>query len=85
MQVLLDGKDAEFLAAQRAQYKWLERAQRVKIGLPCDGQSFNDETLEEFLERVESLKATGYHVPDYVAETIREEIAAARPSAEKGA
>mgnify|MGYP000476401623 CR=1 FL=1 len=47
----------------------------VPIGLPCDGQSFNDPDLQSFRERVVSLRAMGYRCPDSVLEKIDEEIA----------
>lgn len=47
----------------------------VPIGLSHDGESFNDPTLETFQDRLTTLRETGYTVPDYVFETIAEEIA----------
>jgi len=44
------------------------------IGLLCDGQTFNDLTLEDFLARVTSLRGMGYIVPDSVFKHIKEEI-----------
>lgn len=65
--------------------KWFERHQKVMemhksgtfepITLPCAGESFNDDTLEEFLDRLIELKNIGYRFPDYVIETVQEEIA----------
>lgn len=46
----------------------------VDIGLPHDGESFNDPTLEDFLARVTSLRDMGYVVPDRVIENIKQEI-----------
>lgn len=48
---------------------------KVEIGLPYDGESFTDGTLEEFKTTVQMLKDAGYRVPDYVFERIDEEIA----------
>lgn len=62
-------------AAHRAQMDFLQSAERAPIGLPHDGAGFNDPDLESFLARVTSLRAMGYRVPDYVLDTIREEIA----------
>lgn len=47
----------------------------VAIGLPHDGKTFNDATLEEFKERLLSLRAAGYSFPNYVLETVDAEIA----------
>jgi hypothetical protein len=46
------------------------------LGLPHDGESFNDETLEDFLARLLMLREAGYRFPDYVLERVREEITA---------
>lgn len=45
------------------------------IGLPYDGQSFNDPDLQSFLARLEQLKAAGYRFPDSVIEAVKAEIA----------
>lgn len=74
VQLLLSGQAAEYWAAYKAQRAWLEAAERVKIGLTYDGQSFDDDTLEEFLDRVTMLRDAGYHVPAYVFDAIREEM-----------
>ncbi len=67
--------DAEkFVAAHKAQMDFLENAERMPIGLPCDGETFNDPTLEEFRDRLAGLKAMGYNVPGWVFETIDDEI-----------
>jgi hypothetical protein len=51
----------------------LDKADFVNIGLPCDGESFNDETASECAERLESLRDMGYHVPQYAIDALREE------------
>ena len=63
---------------------WLERPHRVmemveqatheKIGLPYDGESFNDPDLESFLSRLLLLQKTGYKFPDYVIDRARSEL-----------
>ena len=45
------------------------------IGLPHDGQSFNDPTLEDFRARLIMLREAGYQFPDYVLEDVDAEIA----------
>ncbi len=70
-----DADCAAYFAAHRAQMDWLNTAKHKHIGLPYDGQSFNDDTLAEFLDRVVWLRDMGYHVPEYVIQDIREEIA----------
>jgi hypothetical protein len=49
------------------------------IGLPHDGDAFSDETANECADRLESLKALGYHVPQYAIDALREEAAGAHP------
>jgi hypothetical protein len=63
---------------------WYERHKQVMqmlkgckhelIGLPHDGETFNDPDLTSFYERVASLVAMGYNVPSHVLEDIRAEI-----------
>lgn len=44
-----------------------------KIGLPEDGETFNDGTAEECADRLEALRAIGYRVPQYAIDALREE------------
>jgi len=60
--------------AHAAQMQFLDTGEWNVIGLASDGQTFVDDTLESFLERVKNLKVAGYHVPDFVIESIEEEI-----------
>lgn len=55
---------------------FLETARHRPIGLPFDGESFNDPDLKSFLQRITDLRTVGYNVPDYVFDEIREEMAA---------
>jgi len=62
---------------------WLERhnkvtemvheSERVPIGGPSDGQTFNDETAEACVARLEVLRSEGYIVPQYAIDVLREE------------
>lgn len=47
----------------------------LEIGLPHDGETFNDPSLDAMLERLTYLKSLGYVVPDRVIKNIQEEIA----------
>lgn len=49
-----------------------KRCGRVPIGLPYDGQTFNDATLDDFLSRLQLLRDAGYRFPDYVFDLARE-------------
>ena len=56
------------------QMKFLETAKRKPIGLPFDGDHYNDPTLEAFKNRLLALRTAGYHFPDYVLEEVDNEI-----------
>lgn len=60
--------------ARKQEQKDLDQAELVPIGLPHDGESFNDHDLTSFLERVRHLKEVGYNVPDFVEATILAEM-----------
>ena len=68
--------------AYKAQMDFLETAKRVPIGLPYDGERFNDLDLESFLARLLMLRERGYRFPDYVLEDVRSEIEEERKSHE---
>lgn len=65
----------EFQEAYRRQNEALDKAELVPIGLPFDGQSFDDEGPEGMLARLRELKSVGYHIPEYVFGVLEEEIA----------
>jgi hypothetical protein len=65
----------EYTRQHRAQREFLDTCKRAPIGLMYDGKSFNDPDLESFLMRVLTLREIGYHVPDFVIESIKGEIA----------
>lgn len=76
--------DEEWLTQHRAALKFLETAERRPIGLPHDGESFNDPDLPSFLKRVTDLRAMGYNIPDYVFDEIQEELRSTSREEEKG-
>lgn len=51
----------------------LEQADRVDIGLPHDGQTFNDDTAKECAERLSELKGMGYMIPQAVIDALNAE------------
>jgi len=57
-----------------AQMRFLQTCERKPIGLPYDGQSFNDSDLESFLERLLHLREVGYKFPDRVIDAVKEEL-----------
>lgn len=64
----------EWKIAHDEQMKWLDIAKREKIDLPYAGESFEEWSAEEAVERLVALQELGYHVPQYAIESIREEI-----------
>lgn len=65
----------EMARQMRAQSQWLDTCERKPIGLPHDGKRFFDTTLENFRERLLSLRALGYRFPDAVLDQVDFEIA----------
>lgn len=63
-----------FMREYRAHQDALDKTALVPIGLPHDGETFNDPTLEDFRDTLTMLKDAGYNVPQYVFEAIEEEI-----------
>jgi hypothetical protein len=43
------------------------------IGLPMDGETFNDATAEACASLLEALRALGYRVPQYAIDALRDE------------
>lgn len=60
--------------SSKAQYDFLDGCKSEVIGLPCDGESYSDDTLEEFKARLLELRRVGYIFPDGVLEDIDNEI-----------
>jgi hypothetical protein len=69
-----DKKDSKaFFVSMEAQHNWLATAEHKPIGLPYDGQTFNDPDYETFIARLLHLKQVGYKFPSYVIENITAE------------
>jgi len=49
-------------------------ADRVKIELPNDGESFNHNTAKECADNLVELKEAGYNVPQYAIDALNEEV-----------
>lgn len=49
------------------------------IGLPHDGEDFDDDTPDECADRLEHLRALGYRVPQYAIDALREEAKEEKP------
>lgn len=54
---------------------WLDKATREPIGLAYDGESFHDRDLTSFLATVTMLREAGYNIPQFVFDSIKEEMA----------
>jgi hypothetical protein len=75
----------EYLDARLAQSKFLDSAEYADIELEHAGESFSDDTAAECADRLESLRAIGYHVPQSAIDALREEAADAQvPAHAKG-
>lgn len=72
----------EWLESHNKRSEFVLTSERRKIGLPHDGETFNDPTLGDFKARLLELRKVGYSFPDYVLEEVDQEIADAqnRPS-----
>lgn len=71
---ILEVVPEEWVAACNAQDAFLGTVQREPIGLPFDGQTFNDPGLESFLARLIELRAAGYRFPECVLNDVKAEI-----------
>lgn len=63
-----------YMYMHRAQLDELKDIPKMKIGLPHDGESFNDPDLTSFLERVRYLREVGYNIPPWLESDILEEM-----------
>ena len=63
----------EYMTAHRLQMDFLDTCQRAPIELPHAGESFSDDDAGACADRLESLRAMGYHVPQYALDALRQE------------
>ncbi len=67
-------KDIDAFMARHAKVnQMIDDAERVKIGLPYDGETFDGLSQDQAISKLEELKALGYRFPDYVIDSIRNE------------
>jgi hypothetical protein len=71
--------EKRFTAAYEAERKWVDESTLEPIGLPHDGESFNDPTPGDCADRLEALRALGYHVPQHAIDTLRAEAEEKQP------
>ena len=67
------GNDDAWFARHEAVMAWMEKAERKPIGLPYDGESFDDPAASDAADRLQMLKDAGYNVPQYAIDALREE------------
>ena len=67
----------EWLARHRIVSAMLDSETMQDIGLPHDEETFNDPTPAACADRLESLRALGYRVPQYAIDELRAEAAEA--------
>ena len=74
---LLTTDPDRFAREHKAVMEFLQTCDRQPIGLPHDGETFNDPDLPAFYARLVALRDLGYHCPHYLLEDVAEEIAMA--------
>lgn len=62
-----------YFTRHRALLDALDSCERVPIGLPHDGDTFNDDTPGECATRLVGLRGMGYIVPQYAIDALRQE------------
>lgn len=67
----------ELVRLHEAQSAWIDHARHVPIGLQCDGETFQDETVVALRSRLLWLRELGYLVPDATIAMLDAEIAEA--------
>lgn len=61
-------------ASEKAQADFLDTCRREPIGLPCDGMTFEYDSLTDLCASVVKLQAMGYIVPQWVVDGILDEL-----------
>jgi len=79
--VMSESEVEQWMVRHNEQMAFLDTCERKPIGLPHDGDSFNDPDEESMLARLIGLQALGYHVPQYVIDGLKEDIAASKKDA----
>lgn len=62
-----------FMARHQKVMAMVDAAERKPIGLPHDGEDFCEDDAGACADRLESLRALGYQVPQYAIDALREE------------
>jgi len=64
----------EYVKQTKIRNAAFDKATRVPIGLPFDGESYDCETLQEFYDKMIELRKVGYSFPDYLLDEIQQEM-----------
>jgi hypothetical protein len=64
---------AAYAKASKARSRFLDKAQRVAIGLPHDSETFKLDSPGECAAKCEELAALGYRLPAWVVDDLRAE------------
>lgn len=75
-----DAGIADYMARNKAVQEWLATGTRAPIGLPHDGESFEEPDAAAAADRLEYLRGLGYNVPQCAIDALRED-ADAQPEA----
>lgn len=73
MRLLMDGQKFWWLLQHRLAEEARETIARKPIGLPHDGESFEDATPGDCADRLEYLRSLGYLVPQHAIDALRAE------------
>lgn len=71
---ILDVGPEEYFEKYKAQMDFLEKAERVPINGPCDGETFCYKTVQELYDGLRELQVDGYVVPEFAFEEIKQEL-----------
>ncbi len=79
-----DGDDKVVDESFKAYSAWMDAEDKPMelIGLPHDGETFNDPDPASLLERVLMLRGLGYKVPEDAVDAIKAEVDESRSSVE---
>lgn len=72
---ILQSTTEEFMAAYNARQRALETCKRERINHQFAGETFELPDIPAVIEKLELLRAEGFHFPDDVIPLLREELA----------
>jgi len=71
-----DAGISDYMTRSKAVEEWLATGTRATIGLPHDGETFEEPDAKAAADKLEYLRGLGYNVPQYAIDALREESAA---------